>query len=610
MLSDKASLDARVGWIKQEVEQQLKQIESNLERFADYCLQKDQLAIEETEQQCEALLQNSLGKLSEVMMTMKMTGVQGGERLALEMHELVQDLLDKSVSDVASSVQILQKGIVQIIEYLHHLQDGYADLPIVILPLLNELRAARGADLLSELLVFLPEDGAIGNAQIGTDEFISVPADKREAMYRHLRMHFQRALLEWYQKKDSSRALFKIQALSHDLIRIHDTMSIRILWWLSQALAQGLREHKLEHGVAVKLVMGNMERLIQKFAQTDAEELSEIPGLDDIKKNLLYYLGMAQKGAPLVDAVKEAFLLDVYLPQGETLEKLRKHYASPGQQLWRSVSEGVNEDIESIMEGFQSMELNPDEGIIQLIIDKSRKTATTLGMLGLGRLAKIIDEQVDEFKLFKKNPRNFNEERRLEIATEWLRVKDILTEYAETGEDVTQKLFTEDGHYQVSDYGGRKQVLQIVESKLAAVVNSLNDYEEDKDQTHLENTRDAMSTVDLTLKFLGYKETYPITEGALSYLEAYCQEGVEAPTVESLHKLAEALAALENSVVALRNNAEHLTCLEPGYQSLRELHELCGLHEHIGEQIDAQIKENQASKKRFRQKKMELILAV
>ncbi len=610
MLSDKASLDARVGWIKQEIEQQLKQIESNLERYADKCVDKSQMMDENLERDCKALLENSLGKLSEVMLTMKMTGVQGGERLALEMHALVQDLLEKKVNDIASSVRMLQKGVMQIVEYLQHLQDGYADLPIVILPLLNELRAARGAGLLSELLVFLPEEGAISPAQIGTDEIISVALDKRVVTYRHLRMHFQQALLEWYQQKNTPRALRKIQALSFDLIRIHETMSIRVLWWLSQALAQGLRDNRLEHGVAVKLVMGNMERLILKFSQTDQEELDGIAEIDDIKKNLLYYLGMAKKGSALVDAVKEAFLLDVYLPQGETLEKLRKHYASPGQQLWRSVSDGVNEDIESIMEGFQAMELNPDQGIIQLIIDKSRRTATTLGMLGLGRLAKIIDEQVDEFKLFKKNPRNFNEERRIEIATEWLRVKDILKEYAETGEDVTYKLFSEEGQYQVSDYSARKQVLEIVEAKLTQVVNNLNSYVDDTDSLHLEGARDAMRTVDHTLKFLGYEEMYPITEGGLSYLEKYTQDAAEPPEEDSLHKLAESLAALEHSVIALRNNAEHLTGLEGGYQSLRELHELCGLHENIEEQINTRIEENKTLKKLNRQKKMELILAV
>ncbi len=599
MLSDKASLDTRVSWVKQEIEQQLKQVDSDLESYSKSSQSEND----------KALLEQCRETLSEITLTMKMTGVQGGERLTLEMHALVDDLLSEKASDLETSLEVLKKSSTQVVEYLQHLQDGYADLPVVILPLLNELRAARGAELLSELLVFLPEDGAISNTQIGTDEYISIGLEKRQQTYRHLRMHFQQALLAWFGDKDTEKALQKMQTLSHDLMRINETMSIRVLWWLSQALAQGLRENRLDHGVAVKMVMGNMERLIEKFAETDEDELENIAEINDIKKNLLYYIGMAEKGSSHVDNVKEAFLLDVYLPQGETLEKLRKHYASPGQQLWRSVAAGVNEDIESIMEGFQSMELNPDEGIIQLIIDKSRKTATTLGMLGLGKLATLIDKQVDEFKIFKKNPRNFKQERRLEIATEWLRVKDILEEYAETGEDVTNKLFGDDGEYQVSDYSARKTVLQVVETKLASVVENLDEYAKTSTTEHLESAKESMCTVENTLKFLGQVETYPLVEGAIFYLDRYTQEDAGTPESEHMNKLAEALASLEASVIALRNNAEHLTSLQVGYDSIRKLHELSPLHESIEQQLDDVIEGNQALKKLNRQKKMELILA-
>ncbi|MEE9303441.1 MAG: hypothetical protein V3U84_06615 [Thiotrichaceae bacterium] len=604
MLSDKASLDARVGWIKQEIEQQLKQIDSDLESYSN------SRANDNDGLKAKKLLEQCRDTLAEIMLTMKMTGVQGGERLALEMHALIEDLIAERISDYETSLLVLKKGSAQIGEYLQHLQDGYADLPVVILPLLNELRAARGSELLSELLVFLPEEGAISHSQIGTDEHISIALEKREQTYRHLRMHFQQALLAWFNEKNTDKALQKIQTLSHDLIKIHEPMSVRVLWWLSQALAEALRENKLDHGVAVKLVMGNMERLIAKFSQTDVNALEDIAEINDIKKNLLYYIGMAEKGSEHVDRVKEAFLLDVYLPQGETLEKLRKHYASPGQQLWRSVSAGVNEDIDSIMEGFQSMELNPDAGIIQLIIDKSRKTATTLGMLGLGKLATIIDKQVDEFKIFKKNPQNFKQDRRLEIATEWLRVKDILEEYAETGEDVTHKLFGDDGQYQVSDYSARKKVLQVVESKLSSAVENLNEYANNPHIDLFISARESMCTVDNTLKFLGHEETYPLTEGAISYLEKYSQENSETPEPEQMNKLAEALAALETSVIALRNNAEHLTSLQAGYESIRELHKLCILHEGIEQQIKDVVEGNHALKKFNRQKKMDLILAV
>lgn len=605
MLSDKASLDARVGWIKQEIEQQLNKVGGYLNKVTENTTAFDVDALE----QCK-------DTLSDITNTMKMTGVQGGEHLAIEMHALVEGLIAGEISDKKTSIVMLQKGIVQITEYLQHLEDGYADLPIVVLPLLNELRAARGAELLSEVLVFLPEEGAVGNSHIGTEEFISIPDEVRQKVYHRLRGHFQQALLAWFKGNDVNKSLVKIEVLSNDLLRIHETVSVRILWWLSKALAQGLREKKLEHGVAVKLIMGNIERLIQTFSETDKDELDSLVGIDDIKKNLLYYIGIAENGATEIDAVKEAFLLDVYLPQGETLEKLRKHYASPGQKLWRSVADGVNEDIESIMEGFQSMELNPDEGIIQLIIDKSRTTSTTLSMLGLGKLAKIIDKQVDEFEIFKKNPRNFKKERMLEVATEWLRVEDVLKEYTETGEDVTRKLFAnqddaigaDDPQYLVSDYSARKKVLGIVENKLSSIIESLDEYAKDNELSYLEAANRSMATVDNTVKFLGNEEVYPLTEGALFYMNKYVQGDNGFPETEQLDLLADAVASLENSITALSNNGEHLTSLNPGYMSILKLHELCGLHEGIENQISNMESENQISKKLHRQKKMELIL--
>lgn len=596
MLSDKASLDTRVSWIREETEQQLGKIKADLDAFA-------------TEQD-SSLLQRVSDGLAETVKTMKMTGVQGGERLTHEMHALVQDLLADKVYDKSTSAVVLQKGVLQINEYLQHLQDGYADLPIVILPLLNELRAARGEELLSELLVFLPEDGAIGNNQIGTDQVVALSESKRGRIYEHLRMHFQQALLAWYKKAHTAKALHKIMTLSHDLITIHSTISVRVLWWLSKALAEALKDQRLEHGAAVKLVMGNLERLLPKLAVTDPSEHDNIPELDDLKKNLLYYIGMAEHGSPLADDVKQAYLLDVYLPQGETLEKLRKHYASPGQKLWRSVADTVNEDIESIIDGFTVIELNPDEGILQLIIDKSSRTATTLSMLGLGRLARIIEKQIKAFEQLKSNPYTFDQERRVQVATQWLRVKDILEEYAETGEDATEKLFSgEEDSYKVSGYSARKQVLKIIESKLNAASNELNEYALSQDPQKLKTANDSLKTVQNTIKFLNHREIFPLIDGGIAYLDRYAGDDPDIPDIKDVGKLAEVLATLEDVVIALRSNADYLARLKAGFDAILELHKKVGLYDGIEEEISDANEETQQLKKHQRQKKMEAILA-
>src|SRR5690606_6294112 len=48
-------------------------------------------------------------------------------------------------------------GVVLLPDYLERLQSGHKDIPIVLLPLLNELRAARGEAGLSESVLFAPD---------------------------------------------------------------------------------------------------------------------------------------------------------------------------------------------------------------------------------------------------------------------------------------------------------------------------------------------------------------------------------------------------------------------------------------------------------------------
>src|SRR3546814_5507444 len=51
------------------------------------------------------------------------------------------------------------RGVVLLPDYLERLQSGHKDIPIVLLPLLNELRAARGESGLSESVLFAPDLG-------------------------------------------------------------------------------------------------------------------------------------------------------------------------------------------------------------------------------------------------------------------------------------------------------------------------------------------------------------------------------------------------------------------------------------------------------------------
>ena len=79
-----------------------------------------------------------------------------------------------SVSSLKSSyerpLEVLMRAALQLPDYLERIKAGSPDVPLVLLPLLNDLRATRGESLLSEAVLFVPDLSPIDEAAISRDE--------------------------------------------------------------------------------------------------------------------------------------------------------------------------------------------------------------------------------------------------------------------------------------------------------------------------------------------------------------------------------------------------------------------------------------------------------
>lgn len=136
---------AALGWVKPELDELLLQARSEAEAFAD----EGGVA---HMQACVALLHQARG-------TLRMLDLQAPAMVAEELERLAQVLADGQARERDEACGTLMRGIVILPDYLERLQEGHRDIPIVLLPLLNEIRAARGEPGLNEkaLLAFDPD---------------------------------------------------------------------------------------------------------------------------------------------------------------------------------------------------------------------------------------------------------------------------------------------------------------------------------------------------------------------------------------------------------------------------------------------------------------------
>src|SRR4029077_14867631 len=171
-----------LNWVKQELDETLKQARQALEAYVD-------------DPADTSLMRFCATYLHQVQGTLRMVELYGAAMVVDEMEHVAQGLLDGSVKPQDDTYSVLMRGIVQLPDYLERLQGGHKDIPIVLLPLLNDLRATRGEKLLTESVLFSPDLSA--QMPSAADSAPAMPEMELKSEAARLRTAFQLSLLRW-----------------------------------------------------------------------------------------------------------------------------------------------------------------------------------------------------------------------------------------------------------------------------------------------------------------------------------------------------------------------------------------------------------------------------
>src|SRR6204780_1473635 len=145
-----------------------------------------------------ALLERCARELHQVQGVLRVLEIYGPALLAEEMEHVARYLLAAAAErkSQAESLDALMRAMVQLPSYLERVLAGGRDLALVLLPLLNDLRAVRGNSLLSEgtlLLLNLKSDKQAEPIIASAGE----PLLNIEQWSRRLRARFQMGLIGW-----------------------------------------------------------------------------------------------------------------------------------------------------------------------------------------------------------------------------------------------------------------------------------------------------------------------------------------------------------------------------------------------------------------------------
>ncbi|MEO8019547.1 MAG: Hpt domain-containing protein [Pseudomonadota bacterium] len=493
------------------------------------------------------LLQRCVSDLHQVQGVLRLLEIFGAALLAEEMEQVTHYLLTPAAQkNQAETLDALMRAMVQLPSYVERVLAGGRDLALVLLPLLNDLRAVRGSPLLSEgtlLLLNLKSDQQAAPVAPNAGE----PALTVAQWARRLRTRFQLGLVGWIRGERPEQNLEILETVAHQIEQVATRQSVFQLWWVVGAIIEALREGGLETGVSVKRLLGLADREILQLYTQGEGRYSQNPPVE-LLNNLLYYIARATSDGPKVTAVRASFRLNELLSVDDSVEQERENLSAPSVKLMRTVSAAIREDLGKVKDvldiyvrrGGQPAELESQVGML-------RKIADTLGVLGLGELRQLVIEETNRLEAMAAGKTAADHAALVHIAATLINVEDrldrdliglIVPKAPASAEDAES---VDADFQQVQSAVLRECSVNLVRVKEAIASNVAGTL----DVGALDSWPGLIAGIKAGLLMLGKSRAADVVEGIAKNLKELLRPGGTAVPPNYLDRLADAVVSLE-----------------------------------------------------------------
>ncbi|HSX60293.1 MAG TPA: Hpt domain-containing protein [Tahibacter sp.] len=532
-----------LNWVKQELDETLKQARQALEAYVD-------------DPADSSLMRFCATYLHQVQGTLRMVELYGASMVVEEMERLAQTLLDGEIRQKEEAYSVLMRGIVQLPDYLERLQSGHKDIPIVLLPLLNDLRAVRGEELFSESVLFSPDltlplpASANGAAQPMNEGELKLTAGRLRTAYQVSLLKFLRAADPRLETDKLIDLLGRIQSISH-------AVEPRRVWWIGTSVLEGVGAGAIEASPAVKLLFGKVDREIKRLVDAGEAAFQAAPPRE-LLKNLLYYVAHANGSSPRLAEVRQAFKLQSLLPSEKELEHAKGSISGHNRALLDTVSLAIKDDLLRVKEALdiflRAQGNDPSELMAQ--VDVLDRVGDTLGMLGLGVPRRVVVEQRSIVEEIANKTRTPDESTLLDVAGALLYVEASLDDHidrlgADTPED------TGSGGMELPKAEVRKILDALMKEATTNLVQAKNDIvafiESPWDHAKVEQIPRLLEEVSGALRMLDLHKPSELMHGLVRFIEVELLRWRRVPTAEQMDKLADTIASIEYYLEATRD---------------------------------------------------------
>ncbi|KGK81235.1 chemotaxis protein CheA, partial [Stutzerimonas degradans] len=367
-------------WVKGEIAETLKQARQALEAYVEA-------------PQDSTRMRFCMTYVHQVHGTLQMVEFFGAALLAEEMEQLARALLEERVANRAEALEVLMQAILQMPVYLDRIQSARRDLPMVVLPLLNDLRAARGEKLLSETSLFAP-DLSERTPILPSESVERLRTEELPVLLRKMRQMLQVALVGVIRNQDLPTNLGYMARVFARLESLCKDAPLGALWQITSGMIEGLASGAVSNGASVRTLLRQVDKEFKRLVEQGVDGLNQ-PAPDELIKNLLFYVAKAPADTPRLRALRELYRLDDALPDMTIVDQERAQLSGPDRGAMRSVVAALCEELVRVKDSLDLFVRSDRRALDDLasLHTPLKQIADTLAVLGFAQPRKIIVDQ-------------------------------------------------------------------------------------------------------------------------------------------------------------------------------------------------------------------------
>jgi chemosensory pili system protein ChpA (sensor histidine kinase/response regulator) len=290
---------------------------------------------------------------------LKMVGLVGAAAFCAELELALGELATNPDQISAMHRDVLHRAMFAITHYLDSVANGADNVSLRLFPQYQELQQLRGLEMSFELDLFYPDLSVQLPSQV-----LSLPVQNDGvAPVKMWRSQYQQGLLKWMRQEDTAGSAQQMQQALEGVLRSLPQEQSRAFWWVGYGLLDCVKLDGLPPEMNVRKLLSRIDQQLR--AVVDGKSGDIVPVMNE----MLYLIGNSHAVSEHVEAIKQVYSLDQYLPEqsalspGEVEQMLGTMHdqLSVAEEYWEQCAQGDAAACEKFSKQVEQIALQSDK---------------------------------------------------------------------------------------------------------------------------------------------------------------------------------------------------------------------------------------------------------